>query len=147
MSSLTSCIVKVISSSTCVMTHINRHFDQSAEICACRCRITINILPSENQQIIHTRFNRKPANSCIKLLTCNTEAPAWRNCRPVSAESMPPVARIGKPGIARAMADTALRAMGLMAFPVCMNTEVNAFWCLRVIYTIKLMILTTLKEK
>lgn len=30
---------------------------------------------------------------------------------------MPPVARIGKPGIALAMADTALRAMGLMALP------------------------------
>lgn len=56
---------------------------------------------------------------------------------------MPPVARTGKPGIARAMADTALRAMGLMALPVCMNTEVNAFCCLRIIYMIKLM---TLKE-
>lgn len=114
------------------MTHINRHFDQSAQIgaCHCSCRITINILTSENQPITHTRLNRKPANSCSKLITCNTEAPAWRNCSPVSAESMPPVARIGKPGIARAMADTALRAMGLMALPVCMNAEVNAFYYL-----------------
>lgn len=30
---------------------------------------------------------------------------------------MPPVARIGKPGMALAMADTALRAIGLMALP------------------------------
>lgn len=136
-------ISKIILSSSCIIIHVNRHFDLSAQICVfhCRCRITINILTSENQQIIHTRFNRKPANSCIKLITCNTEAPAWRNCSAVSAESMPPVARIGKPGIARAMADTALRAMGLMALPVCMNTKVNAFWSLRIIY-----ILMTLEE-
>lgn len=59
------------------------------------------------------------------VFTCNTEAPAWRNCSPVSAESIPPVARIGKPGIARAMADTALRAMGLMALPAYMDTRAN----------------------
>lgn len=35
------------------------------------------------------------------------------NCKAASALSMPPVARIGKPGRARAMADTARRAMGL----------------------------------
>lgn len=54
---------------------------------------------------------------CNVSITCNTEAPAWRNCSPASAESIPPVARIGKPGMALAMADTALRAMGLMALP------------------------------
>ena len=59
---------------------------------------------------------------------------------------MPPVARIGKPGIARAMADTALRAMGLMALPVCTSKEFNAFWCLRIIYMIKLIIMMPLKE-
>ncbi|TNN60409.1 hypothetical protein EYF80_029398 [Liparis tanakae] len=52
-----------------------------------------------------------------------TEAPAWRNCSPLSAESIPPVARIGKPGMALAMADTALRAMGLMALPAHMDTH------------------------
>ena len=51
------------------------------------------------------------------IITCSTEAPAWRNCSPVSAESIPPVAKIGKPGIALPMAETALRAMGLMALP------------------------------
>lgn len=50
-------------------------------------------------------------------ITCSTDAPAWRNCRPDSAESMPPVAKMGKPGSARAMAETARRAMGRMAFP------------------------------
>ena len=58
-------------------------------------------------------------NQCtVIIITCKTDAPAWRNCSPVSAESIPPVAKIGKPGIALAMADTALRAMGLMALPV-----------------------------
>lgn len=51
------------------------------------------------------------------MITCNKEAPAWRNCSPVSAESIPPVAKTGKPGISLAMVDTALRAMGLMALP------------------------------
>jgi len=36
---------------------------------------------------------------------------------------MPPVARTGKPGMALAMADTALRAMGLMALPAHMDTN------------------------
>lgn len=56
-------------------------------------------------------------------ITCSTEAPAWRNCRPDSAESMPPVAKIGKPGSAWAMADTARKAMGRMALPECMQTK------------------------
>lgn len=50
--------------------------------------------------------------------TCKTEAPLWRNCKALSAESMPPVAKIGKPGRALAIAETARRAIGLMAFPV-----------------------------
>ena len=49
--------------------------------------------------------------------TCNTEAPACRYCSPTSAESIPPVARMGNPGKALAMADTARRAMGRIAFP------------------------------
>lgn len=49
--------------------------------------------------------------------TWRTEAPLWRNWRPLSAESMPPVAMTGNPGRARAMADTALKAMGLTAMP------------------------------
>lgn len=49
--------------------------------------------------------------------TWRTEAPLWRNWRPLSAESIPPVAKMGNPGKARAMADTALKAIGLIAVP------------------------------
>lgn len=55
-------------------------------------------------------------NYCLNY-TCSTDAPEWRNCKPTSAESIPPVARTGKPGSALAMADTARRAIGRMAFP------------------------------
>ena len=39
--------------------------------------------------------------------TCTACAPACKNCSAVCAESQPPVARIGKPGIALAMRATA----------------------------------------
>mmetsp|Transcript_11752 Transcript_11752/g.29696 ORF Transcript_11752/g.29696 Transcript_11752/m.29696 type:complete len:203 (+) Transcript_11752:932-1540(+) len=39
------------------------------------------------------------------------------NCSADSAESQPPVARMGKPGSARAMAEIALSAMGRVALP------------------------------
>lgn len=51
------------------------------------------------------------------IFTCSTVAPACKNCNPASAESIPPVAKIGKPGMARATADTARRAIGRIAFP------------------------------
>ena len=50
-------------------------------------------------------------------LTCKTEAPACKYCIPTSALSIPPVARTGKPGRARAMADTARSAIGRIALP------------------------------
>lgn len=53
----------------------------------------------------------------MALETWTTEAPARRNCMATSAESTPPVARIGKPGRALAIAETALSAMGLMTLP------------------------------
>eukprot|EP01137_Pigoraptor_chileana_P009089 Opistho-2@56828 len=49
--------------------------------------------------------------------TCSVLAPQCKNCSADSAESMPPVARMGKPGSFRAMFDTALRAIGRMALP------------------------------
>lgn len=58
-------------------------------------------------------------------ITCSTEAPAWRNCRPDSAESMPPVAKMGKPGSALAMTDTARRAMGRIALPEHIQIKAN----------------------
>lgn len=64
--------------------------------------------------------------------TCNTDAPAWRNCSPLSAESMPPVARTGKPGIALAMAETALRAMGLMALPANIVDYIKSYFSVNV---------------
>ena len=53
-------------------------------------------------------------------------APACKYCKPASAESMPPVARIGKSGRARAMAETPRRAMGRIAFPVEVRKDVCA---------------------
>mmetsp|Transcript_27773 Transcript_27773/g.41074 ORF Transcript_27773/g.41074 Transcript_27773/m.41074 type:complete len:266 (+) Transcript_27773:711-1508(+) len=50
--------------------------------------------------------------------TCTALAPAMMNWSAVWAESQPPVARIGKPGNARAMAETSRRAIGLMALPL-----------------------------
>lgn len=57
--------------------------------------------------------------------TWRTEAPLWRNWSPLSAESIPPVAKIGNPGKARAMAVTALKAIGLMAVPA---EDKEAWW-------------------
>uniref|UniRef100_A0A1A9Z8N0 Uncharacterized protein n=1 Tax=Glossina pallidipes TaxID=7398 RepID=A0A1A9Z8N0_GLOPL len=45
--------------------------------------------------------------------TCKTLAPACRNCKATSPESIPPIPSIGKPGNLFAMAEIALRAMGL----------------------------------
>lgn len=97
-------------------------------IIRCVCCLNINSftiqfyeLNYNNQIFNYSNFlihsQSQPGEGHNNVVTCKTEAPAWRNWSPVSAESMPPVARIGKPGIALAMADTALRAMGLMALP------------------------------
>uniref|UniRef100_A0A1B0B868 Uncharacterized protein n=1 Tax=Glossina palpalis gambiensis TaxID=67801 RepID=A0A1B0B868_9MUSC len=45
--------------------------------------------------------------------TCKTLAPACRNCKATSPESMPPIPSIGKPGNLFAIAEIALRAIGL----------------------------------
>ena len=52
-----------------------------------------------------------------KSLTWTTLAPACRNCNADAALSMPPVASIGNPGRALATAETARKAIGLMALP------------------------------
>lgn len=69
------------------------------------------------------KFTKLNSVNTESNITCSTEAPAWRNCRPHSAESMPPVAKMGKPGSALAMADTARRAMGRMALPECIQIK------------------------
>lgn len=51
------------------------------------------------------------------VLTWRTDAPHLRNWIEDSAESIPPVAKIGNPGRARATAETALKATGRTAFP------------------------------
>lgn len=70
---------------------------------------------------IHTKYFRRNFLKWQKKkssITWRTEAPLWRNWRPLSAESIPPVAKMGNPGKARAMAVTALKAMGLIAVPI-----------------------------
>lgn len=71
-------------------------------------------------------------------VTCSTEAPAWRNCRPDSAESMPPVAKMGKPGSALAMADTARSAMGRMALPEYVKIKTNRQEIKKIIFSFKI---------
>lgn len=52
---------------------------------------------------------KEPASYKLLIqITCKTLAPHWRNCNAASAESMPPVASIGNPGKALAIAETAL---------------------------------------
>lgn len=79
----------------------------------------VSLSPSHH---LTTPYTRLTMRLCIytftRSLTCNADAPPRRNCRPASAESIPPVARIGKSGSARAIAVTARRAMGRMALPV-----------------------------
>lgn len=68
-------------------------------------------------------------------ITWRTEAPLWRNWRPLSAESIPPVAKMGNPGRARAMEVTALKAIGLIAVPTQnQNNQWLAHWSLE--YTV-----------
>lgn len=49
--------------------------------------------------------------------TCKAEAPACKKLSATSAESTPPIPRIGKSGSSFLIAVIALRAMGLVAFP------------------------------
>lgn len=49
--------------------------------------------------------------------TCITDAPQLRNCKAISAESIPPIPRIGNPGRALAMDDIAFNAIGRVIFP------------------------------
>lgn len=50
-------------------------------------------------------------------LTWTTEAPHWMNCKATSAESIPPIPKMGKPGRVLAINETALSPTGLVAFP------------------------------
>ena len=56
----------------------------------------------------NTALDRRSINKYKIITSCKAEAPAFRYCIPTSAESMPPVAKMGKPGNAFAIADTAL---------------------------------------
>jgi hypothetical protein len=53
----------------------------------------------------------------ISISTCNTDAPQCRNCNPASAESMPPIPMIARPGRSLAIAETARNPTGLIALP------------------------------
>lgn len=57
--------------------------------------------------------------------TWSTEAPPYKNWIPASALSMPPVANIGNPGKCLAISVTALKAIGLIAFPLTPPYVVN----------------------
>lgn len=53
----------------------------------------------------------------ISSHTCNTDAPACKNCNETSAESTPPIPRMVKPGNLFPIAVIARKAIGLVAFP------------------------------